>query len=58
MFFKTLYIALAILVAILGILLTEAVLRDRPYTKLLLLGTAGIFALGGATALLCSFANL
>ncbi|MDD3719674.1 MAG: hypothetical protein PHP28_13555 [Actinomycetota bacterium] len=58
MFFKTLYLALAMIILILGAVLIEAVLRERAYTRRLLLGTAGIYALGGLTALLCSLANL
>jgi|GEM_PF-4994362 hypothetical protein len=58
MFFKTLYIALAMLVLLLGVLLAEAVLRDRVYAKRLLLGITGIYALGGVSALLFSLAKL
>lgn len=46
------------IILILGAVLIEAVLRERAYTRRLLLGTAGIYALGGLTALLCSLANL
>lgn len=58
MFFKTLYVALAITVLLLGMLLVEAVLRDRTRARRLLLGMAGVYALGGVTALLCSLANI
>jgi len=58
MFFKTLYIALAMVVLLLGVLLVEAVLRERAYTRRLLLAVTGIYAVGGAAALLFSFANI
>ena len=58
MFFKTLFIALAMIIFALGVLLVEAVLRDRPYTGRLLLGTAAIYAMGGVTALIFSLAKL
>jgi len=58
MFFKTLFVALAMIVLLLGVLLVEAVLRDRAYTGRLLLGTVAIYALGGVTALLFSLARL
>ncbi len=58
MLFKTLYIALAMILFLMGALLAEAVLRERPYAKRLLLGMACVYALGGGTALLCSLANL
>jgi len=58
MFFKTLYIALAMIIFLLGALLVEAVLRDRTYTGRLLLGTTAIYALGGVTALIFSLASL
>jgi hypothetical protein len=58
MFFKTLYIALAMIVLLLGAILVEAVLRDRPYAGKILLGITGIYAAAGMAALLCSFAGL
>jgi hypothetical protein len=58
MFFKTVFIALAMIVFLLGAFLVEAVLRDRAYANGLLLVIAGIYTLGSFTALLCSLANL
>jgi len=58
MFFKTIYLALALVLLLLGAVLVEAVLRERPYARRLLLGIGGVYALGGLTALLCSFVNI
>lgn len=57
-FFKTMYMTLAMIILLMGGVLIEAVLRGRAYTRRLLLGTAGLFAVGGITALLCSLANI
>jgi len=58
MFFKTALIFAALLVTVLGIILAEAVIRDRAYVKKLLLALVGVYAGSSLTALLFSLLNV
>lgn len=58
MFFKTLFILMAMMIFLLGALLLEAVLRDRGRARRLLLGMIVLYALGGALAFIFSFAGV
>ena len=58
MFFRTLFILMAMAIFMLGALLLEAVLRDRGRARRLLLGMIVLYALGGVLALAFSFAGI